>query len=63
MGDFTQKMRIPGWVKGRPVLSDQYEYSDGKRTGYPITVTVNAVRLHVKQPEKFSCGLFEWTVK
>ncbi|WP_270776295.1 hypothetical protein [Segatella buccae] len=56
-------MRIPGWVKGRPVLSDQYEYSDGKRTGYPITVTANAVRLHVKQPEKFSCGLFEWTVK
>ena len=42
-GAFALKIRIPGWVKGQPVPSDLYEYSDGKRTGY--TIAVNGRRL------------------
>lgn len=37
-GLFGMKIRIPGWVKGQPVPSDLYYYSDGKRLGYSITV-------------------------
>ena len=44
-GAFALKIRIPGWVKGQPVPSDLYEYSDGKRTGY--TIAVNGRRLTV----------------
>lgn len=37
-GQFGMKIRIPGWVKGQPVPSDLYYYSDGKRLGYSVTV-------------------------
>ncbi|MDE6395167.1 MAG: glycoside hydrolase family 127 protein, partial [Duncaniella sp.] len=37
-GNFTMKLRIPGWVNGRPVPSDLYTYVDGKETGYTVTV-------------------------
>ena len=37
-GRFGMKIRIPGWVKGQPVPSDLYYYTDGKRLGYTITV-------------------------
>jgi DUF1680 family protein len=37
-GLFGLKIRIPGWVKGQPVPSDLYYYTDGKRLGYTITV-------------------------
>lgn len=37
-GRFALKIRIPGWVKGHPVPSDLYEYTDNKRTNYKITV-------------------------
>lgn len=37
-GHFAMKIRIPGWVKGQPVPSDLYYYSDGKRMGYKVTV-------------------------
>lgn len=37
-GRFAMKIRIPGWVKGQPVPSDLYYYSDGKRMGYKVTV-------------------------
>lgn len=30
-GQFTLKLRIPGWVKGQPVPGNLYEYTDGKR--------------------------------
>lgn len=37
-GRFSLKIRIPGWVQGRPVPSDLYEYSDGKRPSYSVLV-------------------------
>ncbi len=37
-GIFGLKIRIPGWVKGQPVPSDLYYYTDGKLLGYAITV-------------------------
>ena len=35
---WTMKVRIPGWVRGQVVPSNLYEYTDGKRLGYSITV-------------------------
>lgn len=37
-GSFAMKIRIPGWVQNRPVPSDLYYYSDGKRPEYSISV-------------------------
>lgn len=37
-GIFDLKLRIPGWVKNKPVPSDLYSYSDGKRLGYTVMV-------------------------
>ena len=38
-GDFGLRIRIPGWVQGKPVPSDLYSYADGKKTG--LTIKVN----------------------
>ncbi|MBO7068564.1 MAG: glycoside hydrolase family 127 protein [Bacteroidaceae bacterium] len=35
-GIFTLKIRIPGWVRGKAVPSDLYEYADGKQIGYLV---------------------------
>ena len=48
-GEFGMKIRIPGWVKGQPVPSDLYYYSDGKRLGY--TITVNGKKVEAKVTE------------
>ena len=37
-GEFALKLRIPGWVNNKPVPSDLYSYSDGKRLGYSVMV-------------------------
>ena len=37
-GQFDLKIRIPGWLKSRPVSSDLYSYSDNKRLSYSIKV-------------------------
>ena len=37
-GDFTMKIRIPGWVRNQPVPSDLYSYSDGKQSKYAVWV-------------------------
>jgi DUF1680 family protein len=42
-GSFGLKVRIPGWIKGRPVPSDLYYYSDGKRPHYTIMVNGKAI--------------------
>lgn len=42
-GRFAMKIRIPGWVKGQPLPSDLYSYTDGKRLGYTLTVNGKAV--------------------
>ena len=49
-GIFTMKIRIPGWVKGSvvPAPSQLYNYTDGKRLNY--TVTVNGEIVNSKSP-------------
>ena len=42
-GKFGMKIRIPGWVKGQPVPSDLYSYSDASRPTYKITVNGRSV--------------------
>ena len=37
-GEFALKVRIPGWVRGSVVPSDLYEYTDGRRLGYTVSV-------------------------
>ncbi len=37
-GKFDLKIRIPGWVKNKPVPSNLYKYTDGKRPGYTVMV-------------------------
>ena len=37
-GQWTMKVRIPGWVRNQVVPSNLYEYTDGKRLGYSISV-------------------------
>lgn len=37
-GQWTMKVRVPGWVRNQVVPSNLYEYSDGKRLGYSISV-------------------------
>ena len=42
-GQFALKVRIPGWVKNQVVPSNLYQYTDGKRLGYTITVNGSVV--------------------
>ena len=37
-GLFDMKLRIPGWVKNKPVPSDLYTYADGQRLTYKVLV-------------------------
>ena len=37
-GEYTIKIRIPGWVRGEVVPSDLYAFVDGKKLGYSIKV-------------------------
>ena len=37
-GQWTMKVRVPGWVHNQVVPSNLYEYTDGKRLGYSISV-------------------------
>lgn len=42
-GEFTLKLRIPGWVRGEVVPGDLYEFADGKSSAYSVTVNGEAV--------------------
>lgn len=44
IGDFTLKLRIPGWVRNQPVPSDLYSYSDGLRPAYTVSVNGEPVK-------------------
>ena len=37
-GQFALKVRVPGWVRGSVVPSDLYQYTDGRRLGYTVSV-------------------------
>ena len=47
-GQFTLKVRIPGWVRNQVVPSDLYAYSDGKRLKYTVKVNGEAVQSELK---------------
>ena len=43
VGTFALKIRIPGWVRGNVVPSNLYQYTDGKRLQYSVTVNGDEV--------------------
>ena len=47
-GQFTMKIRIPGWVRNQVVPSDLYTYSDGKRLSYTVKVNGEPVQSELK---------------
>lgn len=47
-GQFTMKVRIPGWVRNQVVPSDLYSYSDNKRLGYSVMVNGEEVKAELK---------------
>jgi len=48
-GNFAMKVRIPGWVRNQVVPSDLYQYVDGRRPGY--TVSINGEQLPVSNAD------------
>lgn len=42
-GDFTMKIRIPGWARGEVVPSDLYSFADGRQSSYVVKVNGKAV--------------------
>ena len=42
-GIFTLKLRIPGWVQNRPLPSDLYQYADGQKLGYTVSVNGSTI--------------------
>ncbi len=42
-GEFAMKVRIPGWLRNKPVPSDLYAYSDNKQLGYTVTINGEVV--------------------
>lgn len=42
-GDFTLKVRIPGWARGEVVPSDLYSFANGRQGSYSVKVNGEAV--------------------
>lgn len=57
-GQFTMKIRIPGWVRNQVVPSDLYAYSDGKRLNY--TVKVNGEQVTSELKDGYFCIDRRW---
>ena len=47
VGEFNLKIRVPGWLRNKPVPSDLYQYTDNKRLGYSFIVNGVTVPLLV----------------
>ena len=45
--DFTMKLRIPGWVRGNVLPSDQYSYADNQKPAYQVSVNGQTVESDV----------------
>jgi DUF1680 family protein len=43
-GQFAMKIRIPGWVRGRVMPGNLYEYTDGKLLNYSVSVNGSEVK-------------------
>ncbi len=46
-GQFALKIRIPGWVKGQPVPSDLYRYTDDRASAYQILLNGQPVEANL----------------
>lgn len=55
-GAFDLKVRIPGWVKGQPVPSDLYYYTDGKRLSYSVKVNGQPVEAALTADGYYTIG-------
>ena len=47
VGEFNLKIRVPGWLRNKPVPGDLYQYTDNKRLGYSFIVNGVTVPLLV----------------
>ena len=47
VGEFNLKIRVPGWLRNKPVPTDLYQYTDNKRLGYSFIVNGVTVPLLV----------------
>ena len=47
VGEFNLKIRVPGWLRNKPVPSDLYQYTDAKRLGYSFIINGVTVPLLV----------------
>ena len=45
IGDFNLKVRIPGWLRNKPVPSDLYRYTDSQRLGFSVSINSITVPL------------------
>lgn len=59
-GQFTMKVRIPGWVKNQVVPSDLYTYSDGLRPTYSIRINGVAVDCKSQEEKGYVCISNRW---
>lgn len=46
---FRMMLRIPGWLRNKPVPSNLYHYADNKQLGYQISVNGEAVQGELKK--------------
>ena len=47
VGEFNLKIRVPGWLRNKPVPSDLYQYADNKHLGYSFIINGITVPLLV----------------
>ena len=57
-GEFTLKLRIPGWVRGEVVPSDLYSFADDVHTGY--SVSVNGEKIEAELEDGYFCIERKW---
>lgn len=57
-GNFTLKLRIPGWVRGEVVPSDLYAFADEVQTGY--RVSVNGEEIKAELEDGYFCIERKW---
>lgn len=43
-GEFALRLRVPSWIKSRPVATDLYAYTDGESKKYTVTVNGKSVK-------------------
>ena len=60
-GQFTLKVRIPGWVRNQVVPSDLYHYADSQQPSYSITINGQSVTFDGGQPQPGSDGYVSMT--